>query len=203
MEFDLSKPQKLLQKSARDLFDRLCPAKRVRELMATDTALHPELWSEVAEQGWLGIHLSEAAGGLGLGLVDLAVDRRGDGPRCLPGPFLGTVWAATLIAEANATSKYLLPLPPASRRGRSRCSSPMPVGIRPTCSCKRRSRQRIQDHGRKMFVSDAGVADVIVCVPVPATDLVSARRSGQVRGVRSSRPRARPTRKLYDVTFEP
>ena len=72
MEFDLSKPQKLLQKSARDLFARACPAQRVRELMATDTALQPELWTELAEQGWLGIHLDEAEGGLGLGMVDLA-----------------------------------------------------------------------------------------------------------------------------------
>ena len=48
-------------------------AKRVRELMATDTALNPELWSAVAEQGWLGLHLSEACGGLGLSPVELAV----------------------------------------------------------------------------------------------------------------------------------
>src|SRR3954451_18535577 len=107
MEFELSKPQKLLQKSARELFARECPAKRVRELMATDTALHPELWSEIAEQGWLGLHLSEACGGLGLGMVELAVVAEEMGRACYPGPFLGTVWAATLIAEANNKSKYL------------------------------------------------------------------------------------------------
>ena len=42
MEFDLSKPQKLLQQSARDWFAHQCPAKRVRELMATDSALTPK-----------------------------------------------------------------------------------------------------------------------------------------------------------------
>ena len=36
MEFDLSAPQKLLQKSARDLFARACPLKKVRELMLHD-----------------------------------------------------------------------------------------------------------------------------------------------------------------------
>ena len=51
MEFDLSKPQRLLQKSARDLFARACPAKKVRELMASDTALEAELWSAVANRG--------------------------------------------------------------------------------------------------------------------------------------------------------
>src|ERR1700676_738437 len=107
MEFDLSKPQRLLQKSARDLFARVCPAKKVRELMASDTAFDAELWSAVAEQGWLGIHLSESNGGLGLGVVDLAVVGEEMGRACFPGPFLGTVWAATLVAEADATSKYL------------------------------------------------------------------------------------------------
>ena len=75
--------------------------------MATDTALAPDLWSEVADQGWLGIHLSEEAGGLGLGIVDLAVVAEEMGRACFPGPFLGPVWAATLIAAAKPGSKYL------------------------------------------------------------------------------------------------
>ncbi len=93
--------------------------------MASDTAFDAELWSAVADQGWLGIHLSESNGGLGLGLVDLVVVAEEMGRACFPGPFLGTVWAATLIAEANAASKHLRSrwwL--ANRRGPSRCSSP-------------------------------------------------------------------------------
>src|SRR5579871_2655600 len=117
MQFDLSKPQKLLQNSARDLFARACPAKKVRALMATDTAFDPELWSAVADQGWLGIHLSEEHGGLGLGLVDLVVVAEEMGRACLPGPFLGTVWAATLIAAANPASKYLKPLAAGELKG--------------------------------------------------------------------------------------
>src|SRR5262245_8362483 len=117
MEFDLSKPQRLLQKSARDLFARECPPKRVRELMATETALHPELWSAVADQGWLGLHLPESAGGLGLGMVELAVVAEEMGRACFPGPFLGTVWAATLIHEANPKSKLLEKLTSGEEKG--------------------------------------------------------------------------------------
>ena len=86
MEFELSKPQQLLRQSAREFFARECPAKRVRELMATDTAFHPELWSAVADQGWLGVHLEENAGGLGLGTVELAVVAEEMGRACYPGP---------------------------------------------------------------------------------------------------------------------
>ena len=133
--------------------------------MATDTALHPELWSEVAEQGWLGIHLSEASGGLGLGMVDLAVVAEEMGRACFPGPFLGTVWAATLIAEANAKSKYLHPLAAGELKGAvallepDASWDPSDVQLQAT-----KAGSGFKLSGRKSFVSDAAVADVIVCV---------------------------------------
>ena len=53
MDFDLSKPQKLLQDSARAFFSRECSPERVRELMATDTAHDDKLWQAIADQGSL------------------------------------------------------------------------------------------------------------------------------------------------------
>ena len=85
--------------------------------MATDTALCSELWAAIADQGWLGLHLPEDAGGLGLGIVDLAVVAEEMGRACVPGPFLGTVWAATLIAAANPESKHLQPLAAGESKG--------------------------------------------------------------------------------------
>ena len=204
MEFDLSKPQKLLQKSARDLFARECPAKRVRELMTTDTALHPDLWSEVAEQGWLGLHLSEASGGLGLGMVDLAVVAEEMGRACFPGPFLGTVWAATLIAEASAKSKYLNPLAAGKLKGAVALLEPEsswdPSDVQ-LQACKVGSGFKI--NGRKSFVSDAGAADVIVCVAQVGNDLALLAVPAKASDVSiKPTPGLDATRKLYDVTFE-
>jgi alkylation response protein AidB-like acyl-CoA dehydrogenase len=204
MEFDLFKPQKLLQKSARDLFARACPAKRVRELMATETALDPELWSEVAEQGWLGIHLDEAAGGLGLGLVDLAVVAEQMGRTCFPGPFLGTVWAATLIAAANSKSKYLTPLAAGESRGAVALlesdASWNPSDVQMQAS---KAGADLKISGRKSFVSDAAVADVIVCVAKIGNELALLAVPAKTPGV-SIKPTAAldATRKLYDVAFE-
>jgi alkylation response protein AidB-like acyl-CoA dehydrogenase len=204
MEFDLSKPQKLVQKSARDLFARACPAKRVRELMATDTAFDPELWSAVADQGWLGIHLSEAHGGLGLGPVDLAVVAEEMGRACFPGPFLGTVWAATLIAEANAGSKYLQPLAAGESKGAVALLEPdaswdaSDVRLQAT-----RSGTGFQLNGRKSFVSDAAVADVIVCIARAGDDLALLAVPTKTSGIVIT-PTAEldQTRKLCDVAFD-
>jgi alkylation response protein AidB-like acyl-CoA dehydrogenase len=204
MEFDLSKPQKLLQKSARDLFARACPAKKVRELMAGDTAFEAELWSAVADQGWLGIHLSETDGGLGLGIVDLAVVAEEMGRACFPGPFLGTVWAATLIAEANSASKFLKPLAAGESKGA--------VAVLEGDASWDLSQLRLQAKpdgkgyqltGRKSFVSDAGVADVIVCVARTGDDVALLAVRAKTAGVSIKQtPSLDQTRKLYDIVFE-
>jgi alkylation response protein AidB-like acyl-CoA dehydrogenase len=204
MEFDLSKPQRLLQKSARDLFARVCPAKKVRELMASDTAFDAKLWSAVAEQGWLGIHLSESNGGLGLGVVDLAVVGEEMGRACFPGPFLGTVWAATLLAEANAASKYLKSLTSGESKGAVALLDSDASWYLPEVQLQaRESGKGYQITGRTSFVSDAGVADVIIGVAKAGDDFllftVPARTAGA--SIRAT-PGLDQTRKLYDVTFE-
>lgn len=204
MEFELSKPQKLLQSSARELFARLCPAARVRELMATDTGLAPELWSEVADQGWLGIHLGEEAGGLGLGIVDLAVVAEEMGRACFPGPFLGTVWAATLIAAAKPSSKYVQSLTTGEIKGavallESDASwDPADVQMKAV-----KSGSGFKITGRKTFVTDAGAADLIVCVARAGDELVLLAVPAKIAGVAiKPTPGLDATRKLYDVTFE-
>ncbi|HEV3136381.1 MAG TPA: acyl-CoA dehydrogenase family protein [Pirellulales bacterium] len=204
MEFDLSKPQKLLQKSARELFVRACPAKRVRELMATDTAWHPELWSAVADQGWLGIHLPESCGGLGLGTVELAVVAEEMGRACFPGPFLGTIWAATLIAEASPKSKYLEALATGQSKAAVALVEPEaswdPADVRLKAT---KAPDGFKISGRKSFVSDAGVADLIVCVARAGDELALLTVGAKSSGVTiTATPGLDQTRKLYDVQFE-
>jgi alkylation response protein AidB-like acyl-CoA dehydrogenase len=204
MEFELSKPQKLLQQSARDLLARQCPAKRVREMMATDTALHPELWSAVADQGWLGLHLSESCGGLGLSMVELAVVAEEMGRACFPGPFLGSIWSSTLIAEANGKSKYLEPLATGEAKGAVALLEPDTLWaadeVRVTASA---AAGGFKLSGRKSFVSDAGAADLIVCVARTGEGLGLFTVPANTAGVKIT-PTAGldATRKLYDVHFD-
>jgi len=204
MEFELSKPQQLLQKSARDLFTRECPTKRVRELMATDTAFNPELWSAVADQGWLGIHLPEEVGGLGLGTVDLAVISEEMGRACIPGPFLGTVWAATLIAATNPKSANLEKLNTGELKAAVALLEPdggwdladiqlqtTPVEGTYTLS------------GKKSFVLDAITADVLVVAARSPKGLVLVAVPANATGVKIEPVAALDaTRKLADVSFD-
>ncbi|MBV9497590.1 MAG: acyl-CoA dehydrogenase family protein [Acidobacteria bacterium] len=103
MDFDLSKPQKLLKQSARELLARECPPSRVRR--ALETPSDPELWQTIADQGWTGLSIAEEHGGLGTGLVELAVVMEEAGRVCMPGPFLPTMWAAAVLAQVGANEQ--------------------------------------------------------------------------------------------------
>ena len=101
MDFDLSKPQKLLKQSARDLLARECKAEHVRQAMESETAFDAALWQTIADQGWTGLTLPEPLGGLGLSYVELAAIFEEAGRACMPGPLLSTTFAAALLARMN------------------------------------------------------------------------------------------------------
>src|SRR5713226_4328242 len=73
VDFELSEDQQALRDAARDLLDDLASPPRVRAHIADGALYDATLWRAIVQQGWMGIALPEAAGGLGLGPVELAV----------------------------------------------------------------------------------------------------------------------------------
>jgi alkylation response protein AidB-like acyl-CoA dehydrogenase len=206
MEFDLSKPQQLLRESAREVFARQCPMERVRTLMAGETAFDEELWHTLADQGWLGLHLPEAVGGLGLGLVDLAVVVEEMGRACVPGPFLATLWAATLLAHASdraAPPPALESILAGDLRATVALLEPengwdpqeVQLGIEKDDGGYRLS-------GRKMAVLDAADAGLIVCAGRHDNQITLLSVRSDAPGVTlTATPALDATRKLYQVDF--
>jgi alkylation response protein AidB-like acyl-CoA dehydrogenase len=62
----------------------------------------PPFWEEMAKTGWLGLHLPEAVGGQGYGLLELAIVVEELGAVVAPGPFLPTVLVSAVLAELGA-----------------------------------------------------------------------------------------------------
>jgi len=167
MDIGFSEEQELLRATARRLLDAACTTKFVRERMATREAMTPEFWSQLAEQGWLGINFAEEDGGAGLGLVDLVVLMEEMGRAVMPGPYLASVLlGGAAIREAGSamqrqeylpriaegTLKVTLAATEANARwdaaGVTLAAQPMRGGFNLT--------------GSKLFVPDAHLADVIV-----------------------------------------
>ena len=207
MNFELSKPQQLLRETTRASLSKACPKKRVRELMLTDTAFDAELWQTVNDQGWVTLHLPEQCGGLGLGLVELAVVAEETSRASLPGPFLPTVWAATFLSHLGnpaLTSPYLNPI----AEGKFKATVAL---LEPETGW---NQEDVQVHlektnggwqltGRKTFVLDAGIADVILFVVRQGKELaVVAVPRGTPGMTITATPALDATRKLYDVAVK-
>jgi alkylation response protein AidB-like acyl-CoA dehydrogenase len=207
MDFDLSKPQKLLKESARGLLARECGPGRVRALMETATAHDEELWRALAEQGWTGLLVPEEHGGLGLGLVEMAAVAEEMGRACLPGPFLSTLLAAALVERAGGVeqrAKYLEPITSGELKATVALLEegaewgPEGVGLEAT-----RGGGSFSLSGKKLFVPDADAADLIICVARDGDQLalLPVGRGAEGLGVRPS-PSMDATRKLYEVEFD-
>jgi|CXWK01.1.fsa_nt_gi alkylation response protein AidB-like acyl-CoA dehydrogenase len=76
-----------------------------RELLEAPTDAVPAYHAEMAEMGWLGLHLPEAVGGQGYGLEELVVVVEEFGRVLASGPFLPTVIASTVIDVAGSLAQ--------------------------------------------------------------------------------------------------
>ena len=206
MDFDLNKPQRLLQDSAREFFNRECPPERVRQLMATETAYDDKLWRELADQGWTGLIVPEEFGGLGLGLVELAVIVEEMGRACLPGAFISTLWATALIEAAGSSeqkSKYLEAISAGDMKATvaflESTGDWNPAAVQLQAE---RDGQGYRLNGRKEYVTDAEIADLLICVAKSGSSLVLPLIEKGSEGVTiREMPAIDATRKLYTVEF--
>lgn len=113
MDIKLSEEQQQLIDSAAKFMDKHCTPAFIRKMeKESDLGYEPTMWKEMADMGWLGIHVPEDFGGLGMSVLDLVLLYREFGRHICPSPFLHTaVTAADAIARAGTTAQkeQLLP----------------------------------------------------------------------------------------------
>ncbi|MEU8250811.1 acyl-CoA dehydrogenase [Nonomuraea sp. NPDC048916] len=93
MAIGLSEEHEALRESVSGWADRNIRA----ELLRAATDERPAFWPGLAEQGLLGLHLPEEAGGSGYGLLEAAVAIEALAERMAPGPYVPTVLASAVI----------------------------------------------------------------------------------------------------------
>ena len=101
MELEFTDEQDDVRASVRAVLERECPVALVREVVEKGTRAD-RLWAQLVELGWPALTVPEAAGGLGLGFVELAVVLEELGRVVAPVPYLATVTQfAPLVREAG------------------------------------------------------------------------------------------------------
>jgi alkylation response protein AidB-like acyl-CoA dehydrogenase len=176
MYLALNDEQKLLAQTVQAFVRKELPSSKVRQILATEHAYDAPLWQQMAEQGWMGLTVPTAFGGLAESWLTVAVLFEELGKGMVPGPFLATVGlAAPLLAVAGSDQQKARWLS-AIAEGTCRASV---AYLEPDAASDFESIQTTANEageaftlsGTKMFVLDAGVADVL---------LVTARAQGKL-----------------------
>lgn len=110
----LNEEQKMLAKTAHEFIRERAPAARIRAFRDSrdKVGFSRELWSEMAELGWLGLQIPERYEGMGLGFFDLSVVLEQSGRELMPEPFVSTLLLgsqALLLGGSEEQKKALLP----------------------------------------------------------------------------------------------
>jgi alkylation response protein AidB-like acyl-CoA dehydrogenase len=96
---------------ATGFLERTGARAEARALLDAPEEALPAFWKELAELGWLGLHLPEEHGGSGFGLPELAVVLEALGAALAPGPFLPSVWASAVIDATGTDAQRAALLP--------------------------------------------------------------------------------------------
>ncbi|HUR77687.1 MAG TPA: acyl-CoA dehydrogenase [Acidimicrobiales bacterium] len=111
MSIAITEDHKALADTVGDFLAKKGSLKAARALLDGAEEALPEFWNEIAELGWLGLHIPEKLGGSGYGLEELVVVAEEFGRALVPGPFIPTVIASAVInlAAQPAVKKQFLP----------------------------------------------------------------------------------------------
>ena len=98
MDFALSGDQEALRDAAGELLDDYAGAAAVRAHLASGAPYDAKLWRAIVDQGWMAVELAEVRGGLGLGMVEVAVLLEQVGRHTAPVPYLPSLLALGALA---------------------------------------------------------------------------------------------------------
>jgi alkylation response protein AidB-like acyl-CoA dehydrogenase len=169
MDFSLSEEQEMLRKMARDFLVNECPKSLVREMEQDEKGYSPELWKKMADLGWMGLVFPAEYGGEGMAFLDLAVLIEEIGRALVPGPYMSTVVYCGLPILDAGTDEQKKALLPKIARGELIATLALtepsaswdPAGVETRATADGGD---FVISGTKLFISDAHVADWLLCV---------------------------------------
>jgi len=214
MDIKLSEDQIEIARQARRFCENETPIAYVRTMFSEPRGFTDEIWSKMADMGWMAMRVPEAYGGLGMELMDMAVILEEMGRAVVPGPFFSTVLlAAEVIMEAGSDSqkeRYLSGIAAGEIRGTLAFYEPESGGDPEYIQMEARPDGNGSVlKGTKIGVSDAHVADVLICIARtkagngPEDGLTLFAVNPRTEGVSvSPLPIMDGTRKLFAVEFK-
>ena len=169
MDFDFNDEQKMLQKGARDFFEKEVPKSLVKRMAEDEKGNPPDLWKKMAQLGWLGLIFPEQYGGGGGSIIDLVALEEEMGRACLPGAFYSTVLLGGLFILNNGSEEQKKEILPKVANGEVILTLALtePSDSYEAAAVEVEAKSDKDDYvisGTKLFVPDAHIADYIICI---------------------------------------
>ena len=169
MDLSFTEEQEILRKFAKDFMVEKFPKKYIRELEETELGYSPDIWKEMASLGWMGLPFPEDYGGADMTFLDLAVLLEEMGRASMPGPYFSTVLLGAFpIIDSGSDEQKKTFIPEVSSGSKLLTMALMETGGRYDASEIKVKAVSEGDswiiNGTKLFVTDAHVADYILCV---------------------------------------
>jgi alkylation response protein AidB-like acyl-CoA dehydrogenase len=182
MTFTLSEEQSLLRDAARDFCREQAPLARFRKMRDDKkNGRDPELWREMAQMGWAGILVPEEHGGAGLGYVGLGLVLEETGRTLAASPLLSTAMigaSALMLGGSNEQKAEWLPKIAA---GEVLVALAVDEGAHHSPS---KSKVKVAGGnltGKKTYVADGHIADLLIVTGADGVYLVRADAKGVAR----------------------
>jgi alkylation response protein AidB-like acyl-CoA dehydrogenase len=170
MTFAFSDEQHELRRGLRRFLDEKSPSSEVRRLMETDEGYDPVVWTQMArELGLQGLTIPEAQGGSGLGPVEQLIVLEEMGRALLCAPYFSTVVLAVNALRASEDQAAQAEWLPGIADG----STIATLAVAEDDGAWTTDRLQTRAHragdayvldGRKSFVVDAALADLVLVV---------------------------------------
>lgn len=166
MNFGFSEEQELLRDQVRRFMQEDLPLTKIRTMTKGALQLDRQLWTRMAELGWLGLTTPESCGGLGLSWVDATVVLEEAGRGLCPMPLVSHLLSTEAILAVCGKKQRMAWLP-AMAAGQAVCALALydePNWLHPDAITLegKRVKKGIRINGRKPFVTDAQYADYLL-----------------------------------------
>ncbi len=170
MDFTFSEEQEALRSVARSLLAEQAPPTYVRAMLDDPSGISDDLWQRFHQLGWTGVLVPDS----GMGMLEATVLAEEMGAVPLPGPWLSSAVAGTLVAARLHDDPTLVQL----TEGQARATLALDeVGTRdPLDGIATTARRRGDDWlltGNKPYVLDGHTADIAFVVARDADGLAT------------------------------
>jgi 3-oxochol-4-en-24-oyl-CoA dehydrogenase len=155
MSIGVTEDHAALHASVQGWLERHAPRAVMRDALEAEREELPPFWTELAQQGWLALHVGEDAGGSGFGAAEAGIVVEELARVSAPGPMLPTIAAMAVLASADA--------PPAELAELAAGAKVATVGGGPGCGLRAMpAGDGLEISGRISPVLAGGLADLLV-----------------------------------------